>query len=237
MTVMRKWSLLTAVLVLAVLAAGWFLLVSPKRGDAASLRDQKTQQDNANATLRTQIAALKEQAKDLPKLQAQLAVIRTQLPADPQLPRLVRDLSAIAKSSGVTLASLAPSDPVALTPSVTAPAAPATTTTTSGAKVTTTRTATPTGALFQVPLQLKVTGTYYELEQFLYGVESLRRPFLTTQLDISSSQSAGASSSSTSSGSGSTNPGDLTMTLTGRVFVAPPAATTSAPSVAAPTSK
>src|SRR5512133_661484 len=98
MTVMRKWSLLTAVRVLAVLAAGWFLLVSPRRGDAAALRAQTVSKQKQNAGLQSQIAALKEQAKDLPKLQAQLAVIRTQLPADPQLPKLVRDLSALAKS-------------------------------------------------------------------------------------------------------------------------------------------
>lgn len=234
MTVMRKWSLLTAVLVVAVLAAGWFLLVSPKRGDAAALRDQTVSKQNENAGLQSQIAALKEQAKDLPKLQAQLAVIRTQLPSDPQLPKLVRDLSALAKSSGVTLASLAPSDPVALNVTATAPAAPSTTTSKTGTTVTTTRTATTSAALFQVPLQLKVTGTYYELEQFLFGVESLRRPFLSTEVDITAAQTSGTS---TSGGSTTTTPGELTMMLTGRVFVAPPATTTSAPAVAAPTSK
>ena len=31
MSVTRKWSLMAAVLVVAIVAAGWFLLVSPKR--------------------------------------------------------------------------------------------------------------------------------------------------------------------------------------------------------------
>lgn len=236
MTVMRKWSLLTAVLVLGVLAAGWFLLISPKRSDAASLRDQTAQKNNANASLQTQIAMLKQEQKDLPKLQAQLAQFRLQMPADPQLPKLVRDLSAIAKAANVTLASLAPSDPVALTPQ-SAPAAP-TTTTSGGTSVTATRTtasAASAGALFQVPLQLKVTGTYYALEQFLNGVEMMRRPFLSTIVDISAAQTA--SSGSSGSSSASTSSGNLTMTLTGRVFVAPPTATTTAPAVAAPASK
>ncbi len=39
MSMTRRWSLLTAVLIVGILAASWFVLVSPKRSDAAGLRD------------------------------------------------------------------------------------------------------------------------------------------------------------------------------------------------------
>ena len=236
MTVMRKWSLLAAVLVLAVLAAGWFLAISPKRGDAAALKVKAQQQQSANATLQTQIAQLKEEAKDLPKLQAKLALIRVQLPSDPQLPRLLRDFSGLAKTSGVTIQALEPSEPTALTPAATS-ATPTATGTSTGttAKTGTSATlgaASATPSLYQVPLQIKVTGSYYELEQFLNGVEGLRRPFLSTGVDITTATGSGGSS-----GSSTLSAGDLTLTLNGRVFVAPPVTTTSAAATAAPTSK
>ena len=44
MSMTRRWSLLTAVVIVGILAAGWFLLVSPKRSDAADLRDKAGKQ-------------------------------------------------------------------------------------------------------------------------------------------------------------------------------------------------
>jgi hypothetical protein len=58
MTVTRKWSLMAAVLVLAIVAGGWFLLVSPKRSDAAALRADIVTQDEANERLVQQLEVL-----------------------------------------------------------------------------------------------------------------------------------------------------------------------------------
>src|SRR4051812_18359822 len=119
MTVTRKWSLLTVVVIAAVLAASWFLLIAPERTKASGLRTKATGQDQANARLKDKITQLMAQQQDLPKQEARLAQIRTQIPENPALPALIRDLSAAAKKSGLSLESLAPSDPVA----VVAPAA------------------------------------------------------------------------------------------------------------------
>ena len=67
MSVTRKWSLLAAVLVLAIVAAGWFLLISPKRGEAAALRADTVTQEEANQRLLQQLEVLKAQQADLPK--------------------------------------------------------------------------------------------------------------------------------------------------------------------------
>ena len=45
MTATRKWSALAVLLVAAIFAASWFLLIAPKRSDAAGLRSQKAEQD------------------------------------------------------------------------------------------------------------------------------------------------------------------------------------------------
>jgi Tfp pilus assembly protein PilO len=234
MTDTRKWSALAAVLVVAIFAASWFLLISPKRGDAADLRGKAAAKSEENARLAEQITMLQEQQKDLPTQQAQLAAMRTQIPTNPALPSLNRDLTAAGKKAGVSIDSMAPSLPVAL---VEAPAttvvAPTTTgddsassgsTGSTGSTTATTppkHAAAPTSTLFKVPLTLNVTGSYFELEQFVSKLETVRRSFLVTGFKLGASQSATA------------KPGDLTIILDGRVFLSQPTtATTTAPVVA-----
>jgi Tfp pilus assembly protein PilO len=211
----RQWSVGTALLVVLMLVAGWFLLISPKRSEAADLQAQTTAQMAQNASLQNQIAVLQSQAKNLPAQQAELAAIRQHLPDNPALPGLVRSLTDAATKSGVTLVSLAPSTPSA------APAAK--TTTPSG---TTTAPATGTGqsaaaaaaaaagaTLTMVPITVTVTGSYYDTELFLNKVEGLTRSFLVTGFTVAPAQSQGSSAT-----------GDLTTVIQGRVFYTPAAA-------------
>src|SRR5579885_2815274 len=126
MTKARQWTVLTAVLCLAVMAAGWFVLVKPQRAHAADLRSQAAQKEQSNQALEAQIAHLRAQAKDLPAQQRALAKIATQVPDSPALPTLIRQLSAAADSAKVNLVSLSPGQPTL----VAAPARAAGTTTT-----------------------------------------------------------------------------------------------------------
>jgi type IV pilus assembly protein PilO len=211
MTVTRKWSLLALLLVVAIFAAGWFLLISPKRGEAADLRSQTATQEDANARLEDKIQVLMAQQKDLPRQRARLAVIRTQIPDNPALPALVRDLTAAGRKVGATINTMSPSLPVAAVPSAQAPVA----TGTEGE--TTTPAVAPAASLYQVPLNLDVSGSYFELEQFVNKLEGLSRSFLVTGFTVSAEDTETA--------------GELKLTLQGRVFMAPtvtaaPAATT-----------
>jgi Tfp pilus assembly protein PilO len=112
MSMTRKWSALTAVLVLGILVASWFLLVAPKRSDAAALESQRTQQEADNVTLQQHIKMLQAQQLDLPAQRAKLAEIRREIPDNPALPSMVRAMSKIARQSGVELVELSPSAPV-----------------------------------------------------------------------------------------------------------------------------
>lgn len=214
MTRTRQWTVGTALLVVLMLVAGWFLLISPKRSEAADLQAQTTAQMAQNASLQNQIAVLQSQAKNLPAQQAELAAIRQHLPDNPALPGLVRSLTDAATKSGVTLVSLAPSTPTA------APAAK--TTTPSG----TTAPATGTGqsaaaaaaaaagaTLTMVPIAVTVTGSYYDTELFLNKVEGLTRSFLVTGFTVAPAESQASSAT-----------GDLTTVIQGRVFYTPAAA-------------
>jgi len=234
MSVTRKWSLLAAVLVLAILAAGWFLLVSPRRGEAASLREKSVSQEEANARLLQQLSVLKAQQADLPAQRADLAVMRQQIPSNPALPTLIRNLTAAGRKVGVSIDTMAPAVPVPVV--LAQPVAPVVTTTTTEAGTeaaagTPVPVVPPAPSLFQVPLTLNVTGSYFELEQFINRLEKLRRSYLVTGFTVSEANGA-ASTDGASAAANAPAAGDLTLALQGRVFLAP---TTVTPAVIQPT--
>ena len=215
MTDTRKWSAFAAVLIVAIFVAGWFLLISPKRGEASGLRAQTATQEDANSRLQQQLQVLQAQQKDLPKQQAMLAAMKVQIPDNPALPSLIRDLTAAGRKVGLSVDSMAPAQPVAL---VADPGAVAPASTTSGVGAAGTQTPASAGAasnsstLYQVPLVLNVTGSYFELEQFLNRLEGLKRSLLVSGLSVSPATSEDGAT------------GDLTAVLTGRVFLAQDAA-------------
>jgi Tfp pilus assembly protein PilO len=181
---LKQYVVLTVVASLVVLAAGWFLLVSPKRSQAADLRTQAAAQVTANAQLETQLQVLKAQAKDLPKQQARLAAVAAKIPSNPALPALVRALTTASTSAGVELISVTPSSPTLVAGAAptagTAPAAtaPAATGSTVAAP------AVDAGQLAAIPLTLNVVGGYFQVEQFVSNLESLPRSMRVTNLKL-----------------------------------------------------
>ncbi|GAA4354087.1 hypothetical protein GCM10023145_21470 [Angustibacter luteus] len=175
-----------------LIVAAWFLLISPQRSEAASLRDEATQQSAANAQIKLKTQQLKAQFASLPARQAQLAEIKQQMPENPALPSLVRDLSKYADQAEVVLQSVAPSTPAPLT----------------AAANTTTAGATSTTGIEQIQTTVVATGSYAELTLYLQKLQSkMRRAVLVDNVALVPATSDGAAKS------------DLQMTLLTHVFV------------------
>jgi Tfp pilus assembly protein PilO len=230
---LKQWVALTVVGCLAIMAAGWFLLISPKRTDAAAVREQALSQEATNAGLRTQLEVLQAQAKDLPKKQADLARVAAKIPDNPGMPALIRALTAAGTSAGVQLVSVTPGAPapvaaaaaVAVAPApaagAPAPAAPAPAAA-APADPNAPVAAGPAGALAAIPVALNVVGGYFEVSQFLANLENLPRAYRVTGLTLA------PGASPTSKDKASTEDGRvLTSTITGSVYMAAnrPAAT------------
>jgi hypothetical protein len=198
----RTWIAGTVVLSLLISLAGWFLLIDPKRAEAAELQQQALDTQASNQQLRTRISQLEAQFAELPQRRAELAEVRQAMPEDPALPTLIRDLDAMAASTGVTLMSLTPSEPVALT----APAA--------GAAAT--EAPAGTGSLvLSVPVSLVLVGDFFRSETFLRQLQAdMTRAFLVQGLTVQTEKGGEASG-----GKPATKNGDVTMTVTGSVFV------------------
>lgn len=243
----RKWSLLAALLVLAVFVGSWFLLIAPKRSKAEDLKSQTASQEQTNSGLVAKLQQLKAQSEDLPTMRARLAVVRQEIPDNPALPSLVRSLTKAGKRVGVDVVSLQPSAPLAVVSTATAPVAPTTSDTSTGDKssasgstgsapgtVGTPAAAGPT--LYQIPLTVKVDGSYFQVEQFVGELEKLRRAFMVNgfKLTTATDPSTGASTGDPTTAGTSEN--RLHLELTGQVFLsaaAPATVTPSAP-VASP---
>lgn len=225
----KQWAALTGVVVLAVLAAGWFLLVSPERAQASDLQSQAAAQQSAAAALQTQLAVLKAQAKDLPKQQAKLAAVEAKIPSEPAMPALIRALTAAATASGVEFVSLVPGAPTPVdAAAATTPAAAGAAPTAAGGSA---------GTLSAIPVAINVIGGYYEVEQYVAALEDLSRAFRLVNLSIAPGTSSVAGGK-TASAASATDGKSLATTITGQVFLAvnsTPSAAVTVPAGASPT--
>lgn len=220
---LKQWVALTAVGVIAVVAAGWFLLISPKRSEASDVRAQVASQESTNSGLQTQLAMLKAQQKTLPAQQAKLALVAAKIPDNPALPALIRALSAAADDAGVELVSMAPGAPAtvvaAAAPARLGAAAPGTPP--AGAGATTLSSAASAGyapgVLTTIPMSLNVVGGYFQVEQFLDKLENLARAAKVTALSLA----PGANPLKTGTAGAAVDTGKtLTATVTANVYMA-----------------
>lgn len=237
MTKMRQWSILTAVAVIIVFAAGWFLLVKPQNSKASTLRSQAMTQEQQNAVLQSQIAALQSEEKSLPEQQAELRKFSTQVPDNAAEPTIIRQLSAAAAGAGVDLVSMTPGTAAAVVSATT----PAPTDTTAAAGTTTLTGTTGAAGLMQLPISIGITGTFPNVESFFQSLETLPRALLVSSWSLCPTGPSSGGTSSTSTGGASCTPpsvptaksqtlpdGTLGGTLSATIFYAPPAGTVAA---------
>ena len=229
MTKTRTWSAATAALCVLLIVAAYFLLIAPKRAEAADLRDQTVAQDQANQQSRLKIQQLKAQYAELPTKQAELAVIKQQLPDNPALPTLIRTLASMADATGVTLVSLAPAPPTAVVlaaaPVVAPAVAPA-----AGAPVTApvaAAAAAPTTSLFGITTTMVIKGDYAASTLFVQKLQAagvakegtqtakagaqMARAFLVQSIKVAPNADAATVTKATK--------GQVQTTITGQVFV------------------
>jgi Tfp pilus assembly protein PilO len=207
----RSTSLLALLGMVAILAGGWFLLVSPKKASVTEVKDQTSSQQTLNRATNGRIDLLTKQAKDLPKKQAELARLAQQMPSNPALPALIRSLTSAADEAGVQLVGLLPAKPAEQTGTVaTAPVASAPKTPTVGQP----RAAVVNEALFAIPVEIQVRGGYFQIENFVSAMEKLQRSLLVGQMVMDPAEGK--------AGNADVRPGDLSATISARVFMLGP---------------
>jgi Tfp pilus assembly protein PilO len=182
MTRIQQWLAGTAVAVLVIVAAGWFLAISPQKHKVSNLNAQSTAQDQTNSGLRTKLSVLTAQMQAVPTEQAEIAAITQKIPNDPAMPAYVRTLTAVAQQTGVELVSIAPGAPAAVSVAAAAVAAAPVASATASATASAVPAApvVPAVSLQSISVALNVQGGYFQVQQFVAALQKLPR---TTVVD------------------------------------------------------
>lgn len=171
-----------AVLALAVVVGGfWVLALSPKREEASKLDTQVEQVKGSLAQHQAEIAAAEEARQDFPAEYQRLVVLGKAVPGDDDTASLLVQVNHIADHAGVRFSNLALSSEGAgeAAEAVEAPPPPAEA---SGAPVSATEVAAatmPLGAtvglagLAVMPYTLTFSGNFFQVADFIKGLDSM----------------------------------------------------------------
>jgi len=203
---------------LAVVSAGWFLLVfHPNQAKVAKLHTQVDTERAQVAALEGELRHLQALQRNEPKLRAQLARFATALPTDPGLPQFILQIQDAANKAHVDFLSVTPS----------LPSAPTSTSAGAGAAAPAagTPTTNPTTGLQEISVNITTTGKYFTLENFVYRLEHLDRALRVDTFTVSGSSGSGAAASS-AGGVAGPQPGSLSVSMKLRMFMSPKPSTT-----------
>jgi Tfp pilus assembly protein PilO len=188
-------TIVTALAVVGLIVAFWMMVISPKRNEAASLKDDIDQLHSSLEQAQQAAAAGQQARKSFPIDYRRLVVLGKAVPEDGEQASLLVQLQRLADVSGVGFQSIDLSQTSSSTPtsSTAAPAAPATpsSSTSSGSLASappaeSTPSATeasaatlPIGAsvgpagLPVMPYDLKFTGDYFQIADFLKRLDGM----------------------------------------------------------------
>lgn len=110
------WVAGAAFICVVLLALSWLLLISPRLTAAAETRDQVVQAQAQNDILRAKTAVLRQQFAELDEYKAELAGLRAQIPAEPELAESIRTIEALAVTHDVVAVGIQVNDAVDVVP-------------------------------------------------------------------------------------------------------------------------
>ena len=139
----RNVYILVALLLVVVGVAYWFLLLSPLRAEIAELDAQIVEQQGQLSVNKAELARLERTRLDARRNEARLIELSKMLPPRTELPSLLLQIQDLATESGIDFMTISPGQPM-------------------------------DAGLFQtVPLTMKFTGTFFDLNDFIYRAEQM----------------------------------------------------------------
>lgn len=169
----RKTSLIGTVALLALLAASWMFVLSPRLGQAAEVRAQADTVAAQNESLAATIAQLESKRKNLPEQRDYAAALAARVPASAAQPELfdaVRDAAARAGIPEQDVSSVTPSVPQA------------------GGVGSGSVTLDTDESLASMELNISVSGSYASIVTFLGELENMPRAYLINTVNVSPDQ-------------------------------------------------
>jgi type IV pilus assembly protein PilO len=134
-----------------------FFLVTPKMGEVSEARAELDEARSEQTTLESQLRALEDARDRAGEARRAIAEVERQIPPTADLPGLILLLQNAAVSSGLDLVTVTPG----------APAFDAGT------------------GLSTIPVSVAATGTYFDVAEFMFRVETLPRAAKATSVTLS----------------------------------------------------
>jgi Tfp pilus assembly protein PilO len=132
------------------------LLVLPKMGKVSQKQDQLDQAQSDQQTLESRKSALEDAKAAAPQARKTIAEVHNRIPPTADEPGLILLLQNAAISAGIDLVSLSPGTPVLDT----------------------------TSGLSKIVVSVSATGTYFDVTDFMYQIETLPRAAIVTNLSL-----------------------------------------------------
>ncbi len=211
----RDIGILIGLAVVVLLAAWYFLIVSPKRDNLSDLNSQVKSENAKYQDNQNKLSHIDEERQGAQQTESDLLKLEKLVPAASQVPSLIADLQKSSADAGVDFLDIKAGAP------------------TPGSE-----------GLTIIPFELKIEGTYFDVNDFLYRVENYARidngdinvsgrlvnvvAFKIGEPDVTGFKFP------VRSGSGEVTPGHILLTVDINVFMtsSPPPKTSSAAGVA-----
>lgn len=193
--------ILTTIGILFAVLLVYSFVYTPRINAAKELDRQRLEAAEEAGALQRRADLVAAKVKDLPAVGDRVAEFSTAVPSTPSQRELLAAVLEAGESSGVKVTGINPAAPTPVEePGATAPA-PAAPVDPANA-----------GPLYQVGLTINATGDQPNLLVFMQKVESLKRPFTTTEVTMAKADGTGSN-----------------LTLTGNSFMASPLPAPQAP--------
>ena len=181
---------------LVLIAASWFMLVSPELSSASDVRTQAAGINAQNDVAVGKNAKLAQQDRGFNILQRKLRAALNSLPPDSGLPAFTDEVTGLARATGVSLSGVNVGTISAV--AAAAPAAPAGSSPSSSSSTATPTTPTATtagttgGGQFSIPVTLNTAGSYRHQTAFLTALQNgpRRALVISSQLTVGASHAA-----------------------------------------------
>jgi hypothetical protein len=118
---MRVWSFATVLIIVIVVALGWFLGVSPKLAEAARFDSERLAVQGQNEVTRALIAQLEADFENIDELRDELALLRAQFPTQAEYDSAVEEFVTAVLTQGLILQNLQINEPSPTSASVLGP--------------------------------------------------------------------------------------------------------------------
>lgn len=175
----QVWALLTVIVVVGALAAGWFLGASPQLTAQAQAESQRKAALAQNDSIRATIAKLKGEQENLPAYEERSKELEAAIPSDIESAAFIRSLNDLAVASSVTIEQISINSVVKYS----APRKSDAANELAPAPVTDSRITSDNFLI--VPITLSVSGGWNEVLAFTHGVQTGKRLILVTQVSTS----------------------------------------------------